>query len=169
MSRASVGHVAGYDLAQVNVARLRAPIDSPQLAGFVRAFDRLNASARRAPGYRWRLRTDLAARSFRWDVGDGHGVVVNLTTWDSVESLLAFVHDGPHLAVLRQRRTWFLPAADPMTALWWVPAGHRPTTDEAEQRLLHLREHGPTPTAFTFRDSYPSPSVNERMTLRPNG
>jgi hypothetical protein len=159
----------GFDLAQVNVARLRAPIDSPQLVGFVRAFDRLNAAARRAPGFRWRLRTDLAARSFGWDVGDSHGVVVNLSTWDSVESLTAFVYDGQHLTVLRQRRDWFLPADEPMTALWWVPRGYRPTTDEAEQRVRQLREHGPTPDAFTLRDSFESPPVNGPATVHPNG
>jgi Domain of unknown function (DUF3291) len=158
-----------FDLAQVNVARLRAPIDSPQLAGFVRAYDRLNAAARRAPGYRWRLRSDLAASSFGWDVGDSHGVVVNLSTWDSVESLAAFVFDGHHLAVLRRRHDWFHPATEAMTALWWVPGGHRPTTDEAEHRLRHLREHGPTPSAFTLRDSFESPRVNGPATVRPNG
>jgi len=169
VSGATVGRVGGHDLAQVNVARLRAPLDSPQLAGFVRAFDRLNARARRAPGFRWRLRTDFAARSFGWDVGDSHGVVVNLTTWESVESLAAFVYEGDHRDVLRQRREWFHPATEAMTALWWVPAGHRPSTDEAEDRLRHLRAHGPTPAAFTLRDSFQSPSVNEPTTVPPNG
>ncbi len=39
--------------------------------------------------------------------------------------------------------------------LWWIPAGTIPTLDEAEERLLHLRKHGPTPRAFTFRDPFP--------------
>jgi len=36
-----------------------------------------------------------------------------------------------------------------------VPAGHRPTVAEAEERVLHLRAHGPTPYAFTLRTSFP--------------
>jgi len=43
-----------------------------------------------------------------------------------------------------------------MTVLWWVPSGHRPTVAEAESRLLHLREHGPTERAFTLRTSFPA-------------
>ena len=44
-----------------------------------------------------------------------------------------------------------------MTALWWVPSGHRPSTDEAEERVRHLRRHSPTAEAFTFRQPFPSP------------
>jgi hypothetical protein len=47
-----------------------------------------------------------------------------------------------------------------MTALWWVPAGTVPTVPDAEQRLLHLREHGPTPFAFTFREPFPAPDAD---------
>ncbi|HYB22900.1 MAG TPA: DUF3291 domain-containing protein, partial [Solirubrobacteraceae bacterium] len=43
--------------------------------------------------------------------------------------------------------------------LWWVPIGHRPTVAEAENRLEHLRAHGPTPAAFTFRRYFDSPDT----------
>lgn len=49
-----------------------------------------------------------------------------------------------------------------MTTLWWVPAGHRPTVTEAENRLLHLRAHGPTPYAFTLRTSFPPGAAGGR-------
>jgi hypothetical protein len=39
----------------------------------------------------------------------------------------------------------------PILCLWWIPDGAIPTVDEAVERLEHLRAHGPTPTAFTFR------------------
>jgi hypothetical protein len=42
-------------------------------------------------------------------------------------------------------------------ALWWVPAGHLPTIGEAEERLAHLRVHGPTPHAFTIKHRFPHP------------
>ena len=38
-----------YHLVQVNIARLLAPLDSPQLAGFVAALDPINALADAAP------------------------------------------------------------------------------------------------------------------------
>jgi hypothetical protein len=47
--------------------------------------------------------------------------------------------------------------ADAYLALWWVPAGHTPTVDEAKHRLARLREHGDTPEAFGFRRIFPAP------------
>jgi hypothetical protein len=44
--------------------------------------------------------------------------------------------------------------ADALQALWWVPAGHLPTVAEAEGRLAHLREHGPSPLALTFSELF---------------
>jgi hypothetical protein len=158
-----------WDLAQVNVARLLAPLDSPQLADFMAALDEVNAEGDAAPGFRWRLQTEdgnaTSVQAFGWDVGDSHGVIVNLTTWASVAALADYVFSGRHLQVLRRRRQWFQRAAEPMTALWWVPAGYRPTTDDAEARVRHLRVHGPTPHAFTFRTPFPSPADPQAAVL----
>jgi hypothetical protein len=48
-----------------------------------------------------------------------------------------------------RRREWFVKHAEAFQVLWWIPEGHIPTVDEAEFKLAHLREHGPTPDAFT--------------------
>lgn len=155
----------GFDLAQVNVSRLLAPLDSPLLAEFMAALDEVNADGDAAPGFRWRLQTEdgnaTAVRAFGWDAADSHGVIVNLTTWTSIQALGDFVFSGRHLQVMRRRRQWFQHAVEPMTALWWVPSGHRPSTDEAEGRVRHLRAHGPTPAAFTFRSPFPAPDQPE--------
>jgi hypothetical protein len=129
----------GYELAQVNISRLLAPIDSPLLADFVADLDPVNAVADAAPGFLWRLKTEddnaTAVRIF-----DDPGLIVNMSVWTSVETLSAYVYDVAHRAVLRRRREWFEKPTTAMTALWWVPAGHRPTVAEAESRLLRLRE-----------------------------
>jgi hypothetical protein len=44
-------------------------------------------------------------------------------------------------------------------ALWWIPAGHRPTIAEAIAKLEMLRSKGPTAEAFTFRKAFPPPDV----------
>lgn len=154
-----------FDVAQVNVSRLLAPIDSPVLADFMAALDEVNAAGDATAGFRWRLQTEdgnaTAVKAFGWDVGDSHGVIVNLTTWSSVQALADFVFSGRHLQIMRARRQWFERAVEPMTALWWVPAGHRPSTQEAESRVRHLRRHGPTVEAFTFRSPFPSPATPE--------
>jgi hypothetical protein len=87
------------------------------------------------------------------------GVLVNMSVWESVEALAAYVYSDTHRQVLKRRRQWFERMVDAYTALWWIPAGHRPTAAEAEGRVLHLREFGPTPYAFTLREHFPPPGV----------
>lgn len=147
-----------YELAQVNIARLKAPLDSPQLSDFVAALDPVNAVADAADGFMWRLQggngnaTDVPVLGDSW-------LIVNMSVWRDIDALTAFIYDATHREVLRRRREWFEHLEEAVTALWWVPAGHRPTVDEAERRLLHLRRHGPTPEAFSLRETYPPKSV----------
>jgi Domain of unknown function (DUF3291) len=152
-----------YLLAQVNIAKLRAPLDSPLLADFVAALDPVNAAADAAPGFVWRLQTEdgnaTSVRAFDWDAASSAGVIVNMSVWQSVEDLAAYVYSEVHRQVLRRRRQWFERMAEAYTALWWVPRGHLPTTQEAEERVRYLREFGPTPFAFTLREHFPPPSV----------
>ena len=153
----------GYVLAQVNIARLRAPLDSPVLADFVAALDPVNAAADAASGFVWRLQTEdgnaTAVRAFEWDQAGSAGVIVNLSAWESVEALAAFVYSSAHRGVLRRRRQWFVPMAEAYTALWWIPRSSVPTTLDAEERVRHLRAHGPTLYAFTLREHFPPPGA----------
>jgi hypothetical protein len=139
-----------YDLAQLNVGRLRAPTDDPVVAEFMEALDPINALADRSPGFVWRFQTEdgnaTAERPFPDDT-----ILVNYSTWESLEALGDFVFRTAHVEYLRRRREWFERMDEVVTVLWWVPAGHQPTTREAVERLEHLRANGPTPHAFTFR------------------
>jgi hypothetical protein len=145
-----------YELAQVNIGRLRAPIDSAQLADFMAALDPVNASADAAEGFIWRLQTEegnaTAIKAFAWDEAGSAGVIINMSVWRSIEDLTAWIYGDMHRPVLRRRAEWFHRVEEATLALWWVPAGHRPTTDEAEEKIRHLRAHGPTAVAFTLRD-----------------
>jgi hypothetical protein len=142
-----------FELAQVNIARLTAPLDSPQLSEFVAALDPVNAVADRSLGFVWRLQTEdgnaTGIHAFDWDADGSAGVIVNMSVWTDVEHLAAFVYGETHRQVLRRRRDWFEPMRVAVTACWWVPVGQRPTTGDAEERVRHLRTHGPTPYAFT--------------------
>src|SRR5258708_27987952 len=150
-----------YHLAQVNISRLRAPLDGPVRADFVTALDPVNAVADLAPGFIWRLQTEdgnaTAISAFEWDAAGSAGVIVNMSVWESVEALAAFVYSHPHRQVLRRRREWFEPAAQATTALWWIAHGTRPTTAEAEERVPHLPANRPTSVAFTLRLHLPPP------------
>jgi Domain of unknown function (DUF3291) len=152
-----------YHLAQVNIGRMVAPLDSPQLAGFVADLEPVNALADAAPGFVWRLQTEdgdaTSVRAFAWDAAGSAGVLINMSVWESVEALAAFAYSPPHLAVLRRRREWFARMAEAYLALWWVPAGTRPSTADAEDRIRRLRADGPTPAAFTLRQHFPPPGA----------
>ncbi|WP_055585377.1 DUF3291 domain-containing protein [Peterkaempfera griseoplana] len=145
-----------YELAQVNIARLLAPLDSPRLADFTAALDPVNALAEGADGFVWRLKTeDGDATAVR--VFDDDWLIVNMSVWRDPQALLHFVYDTAHREVLKRRREWFAKETEAMVALWWVPAGQRPTVADAEERLRSLRTHGPTPDAFTLREILPAP------------
>lgn len=153
-----------YRLAQVNIGRVKAPLDSPQLAGFVEQLEPINALADAAPGFIWRLQTDAGdATSYR--VLNDDWMMINMSVWESLESLGDFVYRSPHTAVMRQRRQWFDALDEAYTALWWVPAGHIPSVAEAEERILHLRAHGPTLFAFTFREPFAAPGDAQPATV----
>jgi hypothetical protein len=155
-----------FELAQVNIGRLVAPVDDPRLAEFMAALDPVNAAADNAPGFVWRLQGEggnaTGIEAFAWDAGESAGVIINMSVWNDVESLQAFVSSDIHRAVLLRRRQWFRPMSEAWLACWWVPVGHRPSTLEAEERVRDLREHGPTAYAFTLRRSFPMASATEQ-------
>ncbi len=148
--------MARFQLAQLNIGRAVAPVDSAQLADFVAALAPINALADQAPGFVWRFQTDegnaTALRPY-----DDDRVMVNFSVWENAETLHAFVYKTVHAKVMARRREWFEKMTDPFMVLWWVPAGHRPTIEEAIARLDMLRTLGETAEAFTFKKLFPPP------------
>ncbi|MDX1755691.1 MAG: DUF3291 domain-containing protein [Marinobacter sp.] len=144
-----------YHLAQLNIAKLAAPLDSPRLADFVANLDRINGLADQAPGFVWRLQTEE---------GDATGIdafgsdyLVNLSVWDSIESLHDYVYRSAHVEIMRRKKEWFHKLGEAHMVLWWVPAGHRPTVAEASSKLDQLRKLGPNGEAFTFKRPFAPP------------
>ena len=143
-----------FHVAEFNIGRTVAPLDDPALADFVDNLQLINALGDASPGFVWRLQDQFGAattiRAF-----DDPLMIVNLTVWETIESLRAFAYRTTHVEYLRRRREWFEPLAGPSLVLWWVPAGHRPTIDEARERLDRLAADGPTPAAFTLKTTFP--------------
>jgi hypothetical protein len=146
-----------WHIAQLNVGRAVAPPGSPELADFMAALDRINALAESSPGFVWRLQS-ASGNATDILVSDDPRSLVNMSVWESVESLFAFVYRTGHTEVMRRRREWFEKPVEAHQVLWWIPAGHIPTTDEALQRLGELRRNGPTEQAFTFSQCYSAPA-----------
>ncbi|MFJ7100423.1 DUF3291 domain-containing protein [Streptomyces albogriseolus] len=154
--------MTAYELAQVNIARLKAPLDTPLLKDFVDNLDPVNADADAADGFVWRLQSDDGDATAISVFGDPW-LIINMSVWRDQDALTAFMYRGRHREMLSRRREWFERVEEAMTTLWWVPAGHRPSVAEAENRLLGLRAHGPTPYAFTLRTSFPPGAAGERQ------
>jgi hypothetical protein len=148
--------VTRYHLAQINIAKAVADLDSPLMAGFVSRLDEINALAERAKGFVWRLQSDAGdATTIR--VFEDPRMYINMSVWETPEDLKHFVYRSAHVELIRDREAWFSRLSEQHQAAWWVPVGHRPLAEEGRDRLLNLREHGPSATAFTLARPFPQP------------
>jgi heme-degrading monooxygenase HmoA len=141
-------------LAQINIGRMKAPLDTPTMAGFMARLQDLNELADRSEGFVWRLQGGEGNNTYLRPYEDDR-IIVNMSVWDTVEHLRAYVYGAEHAALLQQRRDWFEKFEGVMMALWWIPAGHVPSIEEAKQRLAAIERHGPTSFAFTFKKTFP--------------
>jgi hypothetical protein len=150
-------------LAQINVGRLIAPIDDPRIAGFVAQLDPVNKLADESPGFVWRLQSQSGNAT---DIvyNDDPTIMVNMSVWESLDALKAYVYGSRHLGVFRERSKWFEKMDLPHYCLWWVPVGHVPTVAEGRERLEHYQTRGATPHAFWFSEWYPAP-VDEAVAV----
>jgi hypothetical protein len=149
--------MSGYQLAQLNIATLTAPLDSPQLKDFVDNLDRINALAESSDGFVWRLKGEGNDATSLRPFGDD--VIVNMSVWRDVESLRNYVYKSAHVDILRRKREWFIRPTEAIYVLWWVPEGHQPTVEEAALRLKLLRKQESTAEAFNFGEAFPAPDA----------
>jgi hypothetical protein len=151
--------MSGYELAQLNIASLKEPLDSPLLSDFVANLDRINALAEASTGFVWRLQTSEGDATALRPLGDD--TIVNMSVWKDVASLRNYVYRSGHVEVMRRRKEWFEHMSTAFVVLWWVPKGHRPSIQEALAKLELLRSAGPSEEAFTFRQAYAPADMRE--------
>lgn len=152
-----------FYLAQVNIARMLAPIDSPVMADFVANLDGINALAENSEGFIWRLKDDgNNATSIK--IFDDDFLIVNMSVWENTDALFQFVYKSNHVEVFKRRKEWFEKMKDMHMALWYIPQGNLPTVEEATERLLYLRNNGETPFSFTFKNRF---SMEEAADFKP--
>ena len=141
--------MTSYQIAQVNIGRIKAPLDDPSMVGFMSRLDEINALADASPGFVWRLQTTEGNATYLRPYDDDR-ILVNMSVWSTLDSLKSYVYRTAHKELLRDRHGWFEKFAGAYLALWWVPQGHIPNLDEAKKRLAYLDTHGPSQFAFTF-------------------
>jgi len=148
-----------YHLAQVNVAKMLEPLNSPVMADFVNNLDVINALAEQSEGFIWRLKDDqnsaVSIKAFDDDL-----LIINMSVWENVESLFNYVYKSNHLNVFKRKSEWFTRMTNMHMAMWYIPIHHVPTAAEAIDRLEHIRKHGETPYAFTFKNRFDPPALS---------
>ncbi|MGD2102530.1 MAG: DUF3291 domain-containing protein [Acidimicrobiia bacterium] len=144
-----MGHETAYHLAQANLAELRYPLGSPEMAEFEAALDPVNELADGSPGFVWRQEFDYLGGD-RPIIFGRDDYLFTLSVWQDIDRLREFTYGGRHAELLSMRLKWFLRDTRPTLVMWWIPRGELPTVSDAEARLLHIRDHGPTPYAFNF-------------------
>lgn len=137
-------------LAQINIARTKAAMDEPLMKEFVDNLVPINAIAEASPGFVWRLQ-DESGDATSIQAFDDPSLIVNLSVWESVESLKSFLFKTHHIDFLKRKSEWFEKLDEANYVLWWVPEGHQPSVAEAKERLLYFREHGESDFAFSFK------------------
>lgn len=146
--------MVAHHIAQFNIGRLLHPLEAPQVADFVSQLAVINKLADGAPGFVWRLQTDDGSATEVRPFADDR-IIVNFSVWETIAALHDFTYRTAHAAVLARRREWFERLGDAVLVLWWIPAGHVPTTEDAMERLDLLRSEGSTPAAFTLKTNFP--------------
>ena len=99
-----------HHLAQINVGSLVAPTDSPVVAEFMEALAPINALAEGSPGFVWRLQDDDGEGATGIKTSDDPLFIVNMSVWESVETLREYVYKTVHVEYLR-RPQGVVPAA----------------------------------------------------------
>lgn len=150
--------MARFHLAQINVGRLRAPIDDPLVAEFANALDEINALADQSPGFVWRLQTE-EGNATGIQTTDDEMFIINMSVWEAADDLFNYVYRTEHVDFLRNRRDWFERMADAHMCLWWIPVGELPSIDDGLERLEHFKQNGSTATAFSFREQFDPPNA----------
>ena len=140
----------GFHLAELNVGRLLAPTDDPRVADFMAALDRVNGLGKRMPGFVWMMEGsgEPGTGNTEAKIGGDPQFVSNLTVCTDVQSLEHFVWNTVHRAFYERRAEWFQVLGKMHFVMWWVPEGHKPTLDEALERLAALQANGDSDEAF---------------------
>ena len=141
---------ANHQLAQLNIGRIRYEISDARMAGFADNLQMVNRLAERTPGFVWRYIDESGNSTATRPYADPR-VAINLSVWESVETLEHFVFNTVHRTFYERRAEWFEVLGRMHFVMWWVPAGHRPTLDEALERLKHLEAHGDSDQAFGWK------------------
>lgn len=139
-------------LAQVNIAKRLAPLDDPIMQDFINNLDKINAIADSCDGFIWRLQDEDKYEAV--SVFQDDSLVINMSVWESLDSLFNYTYNSGHIEVFKRKKEWFSKMKMMHMAFWYIPEGYEPTFKDAKDRLDYLNTHGDTPYAFSFKSKF---------------
>jgi len=154
--------MTNYNLAQVNIAKMLAPMDDPIMQDFVNSLDKINDIAEQAEGFVWRLK-DEEDYNVAEEVFKDQTLIVNMSVWTDIDSLFNYTYKSGHIEVFKRKKEWFSKLKMLHMVFWFVPIGHTPTPTEAKERLNYINTTGETPYAFTFKSKF---TVNDFLAYK---
>ena len=95
--------MSNYQIAQVNIGRVKAPTHDPVMAGFVSRLDEINALADRSPGFVWRLQTPVGNATYFRPYPEDDRILINMSVWEGIAALRHYVYQTSHAELLRER------------------------------------------------------------------
>ncbi len=131
----------GHCLAELNIGLAFDDLDTPTMADFMKALDKVNRIADRSSGFVWRLQ-DEAGNATGVKYSENPREIVNLSVWQTSANLEHYDWNRVHRQFMKRRADWFVPLDQPYFVLWWVPVGVLHTLAEALDRLAWLRSDG---------------------------
>ncbi len=137
------------NLAEINIARLRAPIDDPLVAPFMNALDKVNGIAERSEGFVWRLKDD-SGNATELNYSDDPYIISNASVWRDLPSLQNFVFNTVHKQFMQRKSEWFEILETQHFVMWNVEEGHQPTLDEARIKIALFDQKGASADAFDW-------------------
>ncbi|MCW8865433.1 MAG: DUF3291 domain-containing protein [Colwellia sp.] len=140
-------------LAQLNIAKAKYPLDSPQLKEFIDNLAPVNKIAEESEGFIWRLQ-DESGDATNIQAFSDPSMIINMSTWASTDALKKFMFRTHHRDFLRRKSQWFENIPQDSYVLWWIPQDSTPTIEEGIERLNYLRENADSPFAFTFKSNF---------------
>jgi hypothetical protein len=137
-------------LAQLNIAQTKYPLDDPKMKGFIDNLAPINALADASDGFIWRLAGENDNATDIQTFSDPN-IIVNMSVWSSIEALKIFMFKTHHRDFLRRKKDWFNHIENANYVLWWLEDGTIPCVDDGIVRLEHLRSYGESPYAFSLK------------------
>jgi Domain of unknown function (DUF3291) len=135
-------------LAELNIAVPKYKLDDPRIADFMNSLERINSLAATMPGYVW-MHKDETGSAFHLPTPWPYAAA-NLSVWESAEQLEHFVWNTVHKKFYNRKAEWFDAMKSHHLVMWFVEEGHRPSLNEAKERLDHLDLHGNSDYAFNW-------------------